>query len=161
METLGEPTLIRYSSVVEEQGKKLHFLRPRTLVYIAIMVVLSTIFGLLLMGRHELAATISRTPGAMYQIDADGQTRNTYMLQVENRSTSGDAVQVQVTVDGLPDSAALIAIPMILVEGESKTIPLVVTLPVDGDRARTLPFEFIISTPEDSVSVGASFKSGN
>ena len=50
---------------------------------------------------------------------------------------------------------------MLLSEGESKTIPLVITMPVDGERVRTLPFEFVVSTPEDSVSVGASFKSGN
>jgi polyferredoxin len=162
MDKLGEPTLVRYSSEGEDKGgDKLRLLRPRTLVYMAIMVVLSAIFALLLTGRHELAATVSRTPGALYQIDPDGQTRNTYMLQVENRSTSGDVVDVAVTLDGLPDNAALIAIPMSLQEGESKTIPLVVTLPVDSERVRNLPFEFVISTPEDSVSVGASFKSGN
>lgn len=162
MAKMGEPSLVRYSSEVEDQGGgKVRFFRPRTMVYVAIMVTLSVIFGLLLSGRHELAATVSRAPGAMYQVDLDGNTRNTYMLQVENRSTSGEAVQVQVTVDGLPESAALISIPMLLAEGESKTIPLVVTMPVDGERVRTLPFEFVVSTPEDSVSVGASFKSGN
>lgn len=159
MDKLGEPTLVRYSSEVEDQGGALRVLRPRTMVYTAIMLVLTAIFALLLAGRHELSATVSRAPGSMYQVDGQGGIRNTFTLQVENRSTSGEQVQVQVSMDGL-EGAELIAIPMVLGEGESKTIPLVVTLPVDAERDRTLPFDFVVSTPEDSVAVGTSFKSG-
>ncbi|MED5372785.1 MAG: cytochrome c oxidase accessory protein CcoG [Myxococcota bacterium] len=161
MDKLGEETLVRYTSVAEEAGKKVRWLRPRTMVYGAIMTVLIGIFVALLAGRHQIEASVNRTTGTLYTIDDDGYVRNTYMLYVANRS--GDDAPITYDIDvvgeGL-EGAEIIELPMVLSSGESKTLPLIVRLPPDDSRPATLPIEVRIADQDDVVVLDTNFKSG-
>ena len=93
MDRFGQASLIRYTTQAAEEGRQAKALRPRTLAYSAILAVLITTFVVGLATRTPLQAHLQRLPGTLYQIDEDGWTRNTYLLQLaQNAGSEGDGV---------------------------------------------------------------------
>jgi len=79
--------LIRYDS--EEniaEGKKGFHWSARTIAYTVVLLVLSTLLTGLLVIRSEVDATILRTPGMMYQQQAEGAISNLYNVKIINKT---------------------------------------------------------------------------
>lgn len=160
MEQLGHPSLVGYSSMAEMQGgKPPRFLRPRTLVYAALLLGLVGSGVAMVWGRVPFEVTVNRTPGSLYTMDADGAVRNTYLVKVTSNASSPGLVSYAVRVEGLPD-AEIILPEFTLRPSESHTAPLVIRFPATATLARTMPFRVIVSAPSGEVSVEATFKTG-
>jgi cytochrome c oxidase accessory protein FixG len=91
--------LIRYSSQRALEGSGTRVLRPRTLVYGALLVVLFAGFLAALALRNPLGLDVIRDRNALYRLQADGSVENVYTLRILNKDEVAHSVAVR--VDGL------------------------------------------------------------
>ncbi len=159
MNKLGHPTLVAYGSIAESEGRKVRRWRPRTIVYAAILVGIMVASGVLLARRIPFEATVNRAPGSLYTVDADGYTRNTFLLKITNKSPAVEPVAYEISVDGLDDAEFLTDV-VELGSTETRTIPLIVRVPTSAELQRTTPFEVKVAAEDGTVVLSPTFKSG-
>ena len=159
MAKFGKENLVRYTSVVEQSGGQSSVFRPRPMLYAALMLLISVAFVALLAARHPLDATVNRTPGSLFTVDADGSTRNTFLLHVTNRQFVEQPADLRVTVEGLSDAEVIVQ-PISLSTGDSVTVPLVVRAPAGAELPRTQAIDVHIAAAFDEIVVSTTFKSG-
>jgi len=159
MEPLGHETLIRYSTMAQEQGRKVRSLRPRTVMYGGLLgaIVLATIA--LMVGRVPFEAAVNRAPGTLFTVDGDGFVRNTYLLQVTNKSAVTDSVSYRVEVDNLPAAEVLVQ-GFRIASTESLTVPLIVRVPLTAQTPRTSRIEVRIISDLGERILHTTFKTG-
>jgi len=159
MSRFDQPTLVRYSSIAADESKASRPLRPRTLVYGALLTTLTAAALVLLLGRVPFEASVNRAPGSLYTVDADGYVRNTYLLQLTNKAGTGESVAYQVALDGL-DLGELTMPTLTVAPEQSMTIPLVVRVPASAAGRRTIPFTVRIRSPGAELLLPTTFKTG-
>lgn len=118
MGRFGKENRVRYSTAVEDAGGKSRQIRTRPMIYVALMALTLTTAAALLMSRHPLDVTVNRGAGTLYTLDADGATRNTFMLRITNRKYSEEAAAVTVSVAGIPDAESVVP-PITMSTGET------------------------------------------
>lgn len=114
MEKVGRPKgLIRYDSQSGFAGKKHRILRPRTLIYGALMLVGATAFALSAMQLRSANMNIVRMSGAPYFI-TDSTVRNQYMVRVINKTNETKTYKIAAqssfkdfTMDGNEDGISV------------------------------------------------------
>lgn len=158
MEKRGMPTLIRYTTVAQEEGRKPRIARPRTFVYGGLLAVIAITFTVLLGQRHDIQANIGRAPGSLFTRDPDGFVRNTYLLRVTNRDMESDSDTYQLSFDGLPTEAETLSQPFTIKASESSVVPVVVRIPESSRAGRTIPFRVIVESHDDRVVLETTFK---
>src|SRR3990172_8565319 len=77
-----------------------HIVRPRILLYTAILVVISGLAAWFLAHRIPLKVDIIRDRSVLAREAEDGRIENVYMLQIMN--TEEQPHRYRITVDGLP-----------------------------------------------------------
>jgi len=86
MDKLDYPRgLIRYSTLNSVQGRRGRVLRPRILIYSAILVVLVVGFAWSMGHRVPLIVDVLHDRNALYRLGADGSVENSYTLKVMNK----------------------------------------------------------------------------
>lgn len=87
MDKIGKPRgLIRYGSQASViDGVKSRFIRPRTVIYPAIITVLFSGFLFVLLTRAPAYVSVLRQRGAPYAVLEDGSVVNAVMMKVQNR----------------------------------------------------------------------------
>lgn len=84
MDAVGRaPDLIGYASEAGSRSTKIRF---RTKAYSVVMVALLALEALLLATRSDLGASVVRTPGQLYQEQANGQISNLYNIKLVNKT---------------------------------------------------------------------------
>ncbi|MCP4808784.1 MAG: cytochrome c oxidase accessory protein CcoG [Proteobacteria bacterium] len=144
---LGQGSLITYTSPDTRADQKGP--RPRTIVYSALLVVLSVTLVVLLAQRQPVDASVARAPGTLFTVDADGAVRNTFLLMVTNNGSA--SVTPTITVDG---SYELIVPPISIPAGESRMVPVVVR--TDDVESRTQDLRLYV----DDLEIKTTFKTG-
>lgn len=159
MSRFEQPTLVRYSSIAADEGKATRPLRPRTLVYGALLTTLTAAALVLLLGRVPFEANLNRAPGSLFQTDADGYVRNTYLLKITNKDPAKQAVAYQVALDGL--EGAELTIREVNVDPEqSQTVPLIIRMPAASADRRTIPFTLRVTSSDGELLLPTTFKTG-
>lgn len=111
MVKVGRPLgLIGYSSQAKRAGEKPKTLRPRVIVYPALLLVLSSLFLYLLFTRPAFDLTVLRNPGRPFNVLADRMIENTMRLKLVNRADGprvysidlGETPGATITADQLP-----------------------------------------------------------
>lgn len=88
MDRLKRPRgLIRYTSQDELAGKKSGFLRPRVIVYPAILIVLITLLSFAVSSRETAEAMILRGRGVPFSLIDGGKVSNSLRIKLRNRDT--------------------------------------------------------------------------
>jgi cytochrome c oxidase accessory protein FixG len=159
MEKLDHETLVTYRSEAAMEGKKTRLLRPRTFAYAAMLVGLVVVGSAMVIGRIPFQASVNRAPGSLFNVDADGYVRNTYLLKVTNNSISSEPVVYQVRVEGLDNAVVVIQDP-VLASSESRTVPLVIRVPASQRLPRTIPIRVFVVSPGGELVLDATFKTG-
>ena len=155
MAGLGRPSLVRYSTMSVDEGKQTRLVRPRTVVYAALITGLAAVLLASLVLHDPIEVTVNRSPGTLYQLDDDGLVRNTFLLRVANHD--GDQSHAfAVAVEGLPNVQVSMP-PLVLAPGEARTVPLIVRVPV-ADAANTLPMTLRVFTNGESTTLTTTFK---
>jgi len=154
MGKIGQPQrLIAYdteANILRRQaGRAPHyrFVRPRTILYAAVLLGVSAIMLVTLTFRHTLDLDIIRDRNPDYVQLADGAVRNAYTLKLMNRSRSDRTLQLaisgikarQVKLIGEGDIASSVALR---VEADKvRTVRVLVTVaPADLSESRNLLF---------------------
>ncbi len=154
MKRIGQPPrLIAYdteANVVRRQAgqaPRYRFVRPRTVLYAAVLTVVSAIMLVTLTFRHTLDLDVMRDRNPDYVQLADGAVRNAYTLKLMNRS--GQARDLRLSVSGIKARA-------INVIGDGD-ISSSVLLPVEADKVRTLRVLVTVARPDLAGSHGLFF----
>jgi cytochrome c oxidase accessory protein FixG len=101
MEKIGRPKkLIRYSTTHAMEGRETHMLRPRVLVYSAILALITIAAAASLYLRVPLKVDVIRDRAAIAREVEGGLIENVYRLQLMN--TTEQARAFDINVSGLP-----------------------------------------------------------
>lgn len=159
MGRLGHPSLVRYTTLAETQGRRTHWIRPRTVAYAGLLSGIAAAWIGLLATRTPFEATVSRAPGSLFTLDADGEVRNTYLLSITNNDPRQGELPFVVQVDGI-EGAEVTAQEIRLAPTESRTVPLVIRVRNRADLPRTVPIKVRVSSPRSEMVLDATFKTG-
>ncbi len=140
MDKMGSPRgLIRYAT---ENGVARHWsraqmlrraLRPRVLVYGAVLVAVSTAFAVSLALRSPFHVDVIKDRNTLARLTEDGRIENVYRLQVMN--SSGQPQSYRVSVSGVAGLAPAGNPGLTLPAAQIGTIALRLTLPIEAARA--------------------------
>jgi cytochrome c oxidase accessory protein FixG len=87
MDKIGRPRgLVRYTSQAELESGKRKFLRPRLVVYSAMLLVMVAALGFSLVGKSTADVTILRGLGAPFSVLPSGEISNQIRIKIANRS---------------------------------------------------------------------------
>ncbi|MCB0791485.1 MAG: cytochrome c oxidase accessory protein CcoG [Flavobacteriales bacterium] len=87
MDSVGLPRgLVRYASESEIADRKPFRFTTRMKAYSAVLTILIGVIVTLIVMRSDVEATVLRTPGIMYQTQADGRISNLYTFKVVNKT---------------------------------------------------------------------------
>ncbi len=159
MEKQGHESLIQFSSIAEQRGRKPRAVRPRTVVYGGLLTGIAAAATVLMVARAPFDAAVQRAPGTLFTQDADGYVRNTFLLRVSNKQQVAAPIPFHVRVEGLPDAEVMVQ-DIKLGTTESQTVPLIIRVKSRTDLARTIPISVHVSSPTKEVEVAATFKTG-
>ena len=152
---LGHASVVRWSTIANDEGRKTKFLRPRTAIYGALVTGLSIALLMGIVDHNPVEVTLHRSPGTLYQVDDDGYVRNTYLLRVVNNDGQ-EAQAFAVSVEGL-EGVQVSVPPLMLKSGEDRTVPLVVRVPADK-AANTMPVHITVRSKNSQQVVDTTFK---
>ena len=101
MEKINRPKkLIRYASYdLITKGIKFA-VTPRIIAYSAVLILLMVITGAFIFTRKDMATTILRAKGSMFQVMEDGQIRNIYTAKILTKTF--DPMKVYLKLEGVP-----------------------------------------------------------
>jgi len=159
MGELGHPSLVRFSTLAADQGRRTRRLRPRTVVYAGLLTGIAAAWTALLLTHAPFEAGVSRAPGSLFTLDADGAVRNTYLLRITNNDPAPEPISFAVRVEGLP-GAEVVAQDVRLGSTESRTLPLVIRVRDGAGLPRTVPIKVHVASPRSEMVLDATFKSG-
>lgn len=157
MDKLGHKTLVGYATIAELEGRRVRWIRPRTVVYMGLLTAIAAGILGLVASHAPIEVNVARAPGPLYTLDADGFVRNTYLVDVINRDGDADADTFVISVTGLP-GAEVLASPLTLAAAESRTVPVIVRVPAARATERTVPLVFHVHLGEYEVNHPATFK---
>jgi cytochrome c oxidase accessory protein FixG len=101
MDKMGYPQgLIRYTTQNALDGKPARLLRPRIVLYTALLAGLFVVFLVSITSRSPVGLDVIRDRNAIYRETADGRIETVYTLKILNKSD--EAQRFALTVDGLP-----------------------------------------------------------
>jgi polyferredoxin len=125
MKRLGRPAgLIRYSSQSAMEGRTRRILRPRVIVYPALLLVVASLFTAVLLNKGEADIIVLRGPGMPFNVLPGGEVANQVRVKITNR-TRGSA---QYTISVLEPHLTLLAEnnPVEVGAGENRTLGVLI-----------------------------------
>ncbi len=142
MDRIGlERGLIRYTSQAELESGRRSFLRPRLVVYSAILLVMLGTFAFSLVGKQTADVTLLRGLGAPFTILPSGEVSNQIRIKVANRSPEERSYWIEL---GAAEDLTMIAPenPLIVSPGQTEMTGAFITAPpsafAEGEVAVTL-----------------------
>jgi cytochrome c oxidase accessory protein FixG len=120
MKSVGRPAnLIAFTTLEQHDGKPLKLLRPKTIAYSAVLLIMCSLFLFNLWNRQPLEASILRDRENIFRIIDEKITANDYLLKLANKSQQEESYHLSVVNKGF----TLIENPVIvLARGEAKEI---------------------------------------
>ncbi len=126
-------------------------LRPRVLVYGAILGTVVLAMGVSLLLRTPFKVDVVRDRGTLARIAAGGRLENVYRLQIMNATEAGQTFHL--SVDGLPGLAVASEEAVAVEATQSRWIAVRVQAPFDAAAAGSHPIHFHIDAPDLHASV--------
>jgi cytochrome c oxidase accessory protein FixG len=96
------PGLIRYATQNSMDGKRTRIVRPRTLIYGALLLALVVGFGIAVAQRQLLELDVIRDRNSLYRELDDGSIENVYTIRLVNKDTQAHTLRL--SVSGLKDA---------------------------------------------------------
>ena len=127
MEKIGKPPgLVRYTSQAELESGDRKFIRPRLVVYSAMLLIMFSALGFSLVGKSTADVTILRGLGAPFSVLPSGDVSNQIRIKIANRSSEERSYEFElVDADGLtlvaPEN------PLIVAAGDSQMTAAFIT----------------------------------
>lgn len=156
MGRLGHPSLVRYTTIAAEEGRRTRLVRPRTVVYGVLLTALMALLIMRVSTNEAIEVSVQRAPGTLFQVDEDGFVRNTYLLRVDNHDPlSPRAFTIEVV--GLPGGEVVVP-PLEIPPLEGRTVPLIVRAPADALDQPSTPLVVEVRSEASSIRRDATFR---
>ncbi|MDQ8203615.1 cytochrome c oxidase accessory protein CcoG [Pelagicoccus sp. SDUM812003] len=123
--------LIRYDSMEGLAGRKTRYLRPRMILYTALLLLGAVVLAFSLQGLGSASMTAWRTPGAPYFTNNE-LVRNQFMVRVTNKSNEGSFYRLELDKQ-LPEARVMGVGEPFFIDGNGELVKPVVIV-VDRDR---------------------------
>jgi cytochrome c oxidase accessory protein FixG len=125
--------LIRYASDRNLEGFKTRWIRPRSILYTALLFLGIGVAGVSFTSVEKAAATATRMPGAPFYV-TDTHVRNQYQIRLINKDTGDLAFTAAVQANGLevPVETSGFADNIVLGPMEERNITFIVQVPRDA-----------------------------
>ena len=139
--------LVRYDSPDGLAGKRRRVVRPRMLLYTALLVLGAAVAFVATRARVDFEATLLRLPGAPYTLE-DGQVRNALQLHVVNKRSAPATYRIDVE----PRDGMSVVLPVSTVSVGALTdtrVPLFLSVPRDRFQ-RDVPVRVRIVRADDA-----------
>lgn len=134
MDRVGKPRgLIRFSSQSRMEGNPGRLLRPRVVLYPAVMLGLVAAFTVVLLRKQPADVTLLRGLGTPFTELAPGEITNQLRVKIKNRSDS-DAVYRIGVADEAPARVSQAADRVEVKAGDSATTAIMITAPATAFR---------------------------
>lgn len=129
MDKINRPRgLIRYSSQSAMAGAASRILRPRLVIYSAIIVALASLLSILLLTRSPADVTLLRNLGNPFVISRDGMVENTMRMKITNRTDRSK--EYRISAVNAPDvKVSLSSERLVVAPGASATESLLIIAP--------------------------------
>jgi len=151
MDKVGYPRgLIKYST---ENAMKNHWtknqtlrrvLRPRVLIYTAILLGIVVAIFASLATRTPFKADVVRDRGVMARVVEAGQVENVYSIQIMNATEAPQ--RYKISVEGLPDIKIMSEDTLSIASTEARWVPVRVQVPPEADKPGSHEIHFIIES---------------
>jgi cytochrome c oxidase accessory protein FixG len=159
MDKMGYPRgLVKYSTEnAVAQGWSAaqtlrHVLRPRVLIYTAILAAVTVAMLVSLYLRTPFKVDVVRDRGALARIVGGGKIENTFRLQIMNATESEQAFTL--SAQGLDGLTLEMDTPTVIVGStEARWVAVRLQLPYDGAAPGSHPIQFIVSSSTDPTQV--------
>jgi polyferredoxin len=128
MDKLGFPHgLVRYTTQHAVDGRPTRLLRPRVLVYGALLLALAAAVAIGIGSRAPLIVEVLRDRNALYRV-TDAGLENHYTLKIANKRDV--AQRYNIAIEGTPKGVSLRALPPVEVAaGAVASVPVIVDAP--------------------------------
>ncbi len=132
MDKVGYPRgLIRYDTQSGLDGQRKRVLRPRTIIYAALLTLLAIGFGYSIMHRNLVGIDVMRDRNALYRERPDETVENVYNVKILNKD--GKAHEFTITGSGLPGLQVDYAGETVWVgAGQVQGVPVRIRIPEDA-----------------------------
>lgn len=154
MKRLGrEPDLIAYRALSTlEEGRPARLVRPRVVVYGALLVLLTLSFGAALATRVPMSLTVAHNREALFGRAADGRYGNAFTLRLENRDQNEHRYALRIESDVVEFDLVAGQNPIPVAAGETVEARVFVMAPAgfQPEVPRT-PLRFFLE-PEDQTA---------
>ncbi len=158
MDRIGKPHgLIRYTSENALEGKPTRILRPRTVLYSALLVLLGTIFVMALTSRGAYDINVGRSVGAPYTILPDERVANRLRFRVRNQTNHPSAFTVTPVAPPGAELRVVGVTPVPLEPGEMKRVETWVIVPPDDFTAGSVDGVFRLDF-DDGFTTDVTFR---
>ncbi|AUN33011.1 cytochrome c oxidase accessory protein CcoG [Niveispirillum cyanobacteriorum] len=162
MDKVGRPReLITFDTEARQQARakggraKWKIVRPRTLIYAGLLVLVSTVMLAALLLRTTVEVNVLRDRAPLFVTLSDGGVRNGYTLKVLNKRR--EAVDFLLSLKGMKDGHLLVQDVGEAGDGQSVILPVkpdkvatfrvFVTAPPDRERDERVEIEFVLTNP--------------
>jgi cytochrome c oxidase accessory protein FixG len=144
-------SLIGYATLAVAEGRRARVLRPRTVAYLSLMTAAAAGIVAMVALHQPMEARLSRSPGPLWTVDADGWVRNTFLLDVTNNDADEVPVTYDVSVDGLPAGAEVDVPALVLESTEHRRVPLIIRVPPSTTAPQGVPVRVIVRSQDGVV----------
>lgn len=145
--------LVRYTTEnALEQGRPMHFLRPRLIGYAIVLSIMCGLFLYALTGRVPLTVEAIRDRNQLYRESSDGNIENVYTLKVMNESQRSETYTLRLEGDALIHEEASDPAKLTLAAGELREVPI--TLEADPGQLDKTKYDirFQVQATDDQHS---------
>lgn len=153
MDKMGyEKGLIRYTTPNALEGKKTRVIRPRIMIYGAILLALLALLLGTLVNREPLALDVLRDRNQLYRETREGLIENVYTLKIMNMDDRTRFYYLDVSgINGI--SVHTDQAPIKAASGEVLSVPVRVRADELNLEARSNEIEFILTTEDYELTV--------
>jgi cytochrome c oxidase accessory protein FixG len=140
--------LIRYSSQAVMDGEPFRWIRPRVLLYPAVLLLLAGIFMIVLFNTGTADVTILRGLGQPFTLMSDTEVRNTIRVKIVNRLDH--PAEFTLSVQGVPGARLHAEHQIVRVDsGKMLTAPAEIYAPRDAFNAGRAQASISVTGPEN------------
>jgi cytochrome c oxidase accessory protein FixG len=150
MDEMGYPRgLVRYTTENALQGKAVHIVRPRTVIYALILLAIISGSFYAMLNRTPLALDVVRDRNTLYRETDDGRIENVYILKIMNMDKQAHQYDLSVTgMDGI--SLLMDARHISVNSGEVIEVPVRVQVSEDDIEHRSNELHFTLMARDAS-----------
>ncbi|MBY4599948.1 4Fe-4S binding protein [bacterium BD-1] len=151
MDKIGYPRgLVRYTTQNAVDGKPAKLIRPRVLVYAALLCALAIGTAVGIVQRSPLIVDVMRDRNALYRTAADGSIENGYTLRIVNKDTQARNFRIRVVG---PEGITLVEANAVHAAAAEEVLTVPVTLRAPAGLAKgRVDVDFVVESDAEGVS---------